>query len=64
MPIDTIDVRVQVLSIDGINPLYATNSVETRVVRLGMVGDLVFGSNRGEYPPFFWIRPSVSRALT
>lgn len=63
--------RVQVLSIDGIDTLYAIKSVGSRVVRLGMVGDLVFGSNWGnrQRKPTtncsHWVKTkSLSRALT
>lgn len=49
VPLDTIDIRVSVLDIDGVSPLLATGTDNDPIIKLGVAGDIIFGRNGGNY---------------
>ncbi len=49
VPLDQIDVRVNTLKIDGVDPLRASGTDDAPVVRIGFAGDIIPGRNVGNY---------------
>jgi poly-gamma-glutamate synthesis protein (capsule biosynthesis protein) len=48
LPLEMIDSRVNVLDIDGVNPLFSLATEEAPLVRVGVAGDIIFGRNGGD----------------
>jgi len=46
-PLDQVDVQVSVLEIDGVSALAATGTEEAPIVKVGVVGDIIFGRHGG-----------------
>lgn len=49
VPLDQIDVRVNTLEIDGIDPLFGTGTEEAPIARVAFAGDIIPGRNVGNY---------------